>query len=412
VLNDPALALLRRFERPQPWQDPAQESERDVLLALRQANLLVPSTCPMPRLGGSPETLVAWIHTTRACNLRCAYCYLDAAPETMSAEIGAHAVDAVFRSAVTHHMSGVKLKYAGGEPTLAFPLIACLHRRAIEQAEERALALDGVVISNGVDISDEMFAAMRALGLRLAISLDGLDAYHDCQRRSSDGSGSFTTVSSTIDRALSLDIIPDISVTVTARSLPGLPALTQWLLARGLPFRFEFYRQHDNATPQDGLRLDEQRTIETMRAVYGIIEANLPHRSLLASLLDRTNLAWPHAHACGAGVNYMAIDPQGRVAQCQIAIDHTVTSIYTDDPLADLRADRTGFPNPSADEKSDCRECRWRHWCGGGCPLESYRATARWDARSPYCAIYKALLPEVLRLEGLRLLKYGRTASR
>jgi uncharacterized protein len=411
VLNDPALALLRRFEHPRPFQDPAsgdpaQESERDALLALRQAHLITPAACPTPHHSGPPEMLVAWIHTTRACNLHCAYCYLDAAPETMSAEVGARAVDTVFRSAVTHCMSGVKLKYAGGEPMLAFPLIAHLHRRATELAEERALKLDGVIISNGVSISDGMFATMQSLGLRLAISLDGLGEHHDCQRRLSDGSGSFAHVSSTIDRALSLGIIPDISATVTARNLPGLPALTQWLLARDLPFRLEFYRQHASA-PQDDLRPDTQRTIETMRTVFKIIEANLPRRSLLASLLDRTNLAWPHAQACGAGVNYLAIDTHGQIATCQMALDHTSTSIYADDPLADLRANRTDLSNPSADEKSDCRECQWHHWCGGGCPLESYRATGRWNAKSPYCAIYKTLFPEVLHLEGLRLLKYG-----
>jgi uncharacterized protein len=418
ALNDLALALLRRFERPRPLQEltsaeaPIQEGEKDALLALRQARLIAPAACPAPHLGETPQTLIAWIHTTRACNLRCAYCYLDAAHETMSTEIGQRAVDAVFRSAVAHHMSGVKLKYAGGEPTLAFPLVARLHRRAIEQAEKHTLTLDGVVISNGVAISGEMFAAMQSLGLRLAISLDGLGEHHDRQRHSSDGSGSFAAVSSTIDRALSHSIIPDISVTVTARSLPGLPALTQWLLDRDLPFRFEFYRQHDTPAPQDDLRPDTQRTIETMRTVFKIIEANLPRRSLLASLLDRTNLAWPHARACGAGVNYLAIDPQGRITTCQMDLDRTVTSIHADDPLAELRADRTGFSNLSADEKPDCWECQWRRWCGGGCPLESYRATGRWDARSPYCAIYKALFPDVLRLEGLRLLKYGQGTLR
>ena len=42
--------------------------------------------------------------------------------------------------------------------------------------------------------------------------------------------------------------------------------------------------------------------------------------------------------------------------------------------------------------------------CGGA--LEAYRATGRYDVKSPNCNIYKALFPEALRLEGLRLLKY------
>jgi len=45
-------------------------------------------------------------------------------------------------------------------------------------------------------------------------------------------------------------------------------------------------------------------------------------------------------------------------------------------------------------------------WCAGGCPLATYRATGRYDVKSPNCNIYRALFPEALRLEGLRLLKY------
>jgi uncharacterized protein len=58
------------------------------------------------------------------------------------------------------------------------------------------------------------------------------------------------------------------------------------------------------------------------------------------------------------------------------------------------------------DEKAGCRTCAFRYRCSGGCPLETFRATGRWDVSSPHCNIYKTLLPAALRLEGLRLLKW------
>jgi uncharacterized protein len=61
--------------------------------------------------------------------------------------------------------------------------------------------------------------------------------------------------------------------------------------------------------------------------------------------------------------------------------------------------------NLSVDEKAECRTCTFRYRCAGGCPLETYRVTGRWDIKSPNCNIYKTLLPEALRLEGLRLMK-------
>ncbi|HNF93684.1 MAG TPA: radical SAM protein, partial [Anaerolineales bacterium] len=52
------------------------------------------------------------------------------------------------------------------------------------------------------------------------------------------------------------------------------------------------------------------------------------------------------------------------------------------------------------------KTCEWKHWCTGGCPLETHRVTGRYNVKSPNCNIYKALFPEALRLEGLRLWKY------
>ena len=89
-------------------------------------------------------------------------------------------------------------------------------------------------------------------------------------------------------------------------------------------------------------------------------------------------------------------------------MDQPVADIQTADPLSAVRADPCGIRNVMVDEKEGCQECQWKYWCGGGCPLEAYRMTGRYDVQSPHCHIYKALYPEVLRLEGLRLLKYAR----
>lgn len=85
---------------------------------------------------------------------------------------------------------------------------------------------------------------------------------------------------------------------------------------------------------------------------------------------------------------------------------------WTRDPsnrliTAEVRADQEGIQNLVVDDKEECRNCQWKYWCAGGCPLETYRMTSRYDVKSPRCHIYKALYPQVLRLEGLRLLKYA-----
>ena len=87
-------------------------------------------------------------------------------------------------------------------------------------------------------------------------------------------------------------------------------------------------------------------------------------------------------------------------------IHKPLTDLDAADPLALIRADQGGIQNLPVMEKEGCKTCEWKHWCTGGCPLETHRVTGRYDVKSPNCNIYKALFPEALRLEGLRLWKY------
>jgi uncharacterized protein len=100
------------------------------------------------------------------------------------------------------------------------------------------------------------------------------------------------------------------------------------------------------------------------------------------------------------------IDQRGGVAKCQMDIKRTVTTIDSDDPLKMVREDYLGVQGIPVEEKEGCRTCSWRYWCTGGCPALTYAVTGRYNVKSPNCAIYKALFPEVLRLEALRLLRY------
>ncbi len=351
----------------------------------------------------TPLVLAAWLHITDRCNLRCDYCYTAHTAAEMSPAVGRATIDATFRSAVAHGYRAVKLKYAGGEPLLRFPFVLELHRYAQAQAARLGIALGGIILSNGTLLTADIAAQMQTAGLRLMISLDGIGALHDCQRHYADGCGSFGEVSHAVEIALAGGLMPEISVTVSGRNAVGLAETVAWVLERDLPFSLNFYREHNGSDCQSDLHLDDDRIIDGMLAAYKVIERNLPNRSLLASLADRANLSAPHLRTCSAGQSYLAFDTQGRIAKCQMDMAHPVTNYDDPDPLATCRASEIGLCNPVVDAKSECRDCAWRYVCGGGCPLQAQRSAGSYYAKSPYCAIYQALLPEVSRLEMLRL---------
>jgi len=414
VLNHSALVIANHFDRARSfqeiphawrkaWDDEIIHSTLEQMLVL---GLLVPEDYTAPTFTEMPNVLTAWLHITDRCNMRCAYCYLPHTCTDMFAETGYAVIDAIFRSALAYGYTQVKLKYAGGEPLLSFPLVVELHRYAGKLAKQYDLELDGVVLSNGTLLTAQMVETMQSLGLRLMISLDGLGQHHDCQRHFADGQGSFDDVARAVDLALSLDFVPNVSITVSGRNADGLPDLMAWVLDRDLPFSLNFYRENDLSASHVDLRLEEERIIVGMLAAYKTIEANLPRRSLLASLADRANLSTSHLCTCSVGHSYLVFDYLGRVAKCQMDMENTVTDANSPNPLAAVRESNIGICNIQVDEKTECHDCQWRYWCTGGCPLQTYRTAGRYDAKSPNCNIYRALYPEIIRMEGLRLLKY------
>jgi uncharacterized protein len=404
VLGQTAQNLLAQLPLAHAPLDP---QTMRMVTAMQRLGLLTSAAGPLaPHPAAS--ALIAWLHVTNACNLRCHYCYLQKNREMMSTVTAYAAIDTVIRSACRHGYREVVLKYAGGEATLALDMVAGMQRYAQTQAAHHGLQLHAGILSNGTTLTPDRLARIKALGLQLAISLDGLDQVHDMQRPTIGGQGSFAATQRGVEQALHGGIVPGITMTVTAKNIDSLPELVEWLLEHNLPFNISFYRPHLHNTSPEQLQIDEEHIIVGMRRVYAEVQQHLPRWSVLGALLDRTDLSAAHQRACAAGEDYLVIDQHGQIAKCHMTIDQPVTHVETDDPLTLLRDDQIGTQNLPVDQKSACRTCSWRYWCGGGCPVATYRATGRYDLKAPNCRIYKSLYPDLLRLEGLRLLHWYR----
>lgn len=409
VLNQTAKKILDEFKAPRS-PDTFETHFRSLVQEMFLAGLLEPVETRVHSRIERPQTLTAWLHVTNECNLRCDYCYISKTDDSMSPKTGFAAVDAIIRSAGRGNFKRIKLKFAGGEATLNLKLVIALHDYAVEQTGVAGLELDSVILSNGVVLGERAITELERCGIRVMISLDGVGETHDAQRKFRNGRGSFAWTSRTLDRLMAQGIKPFISITITDRNVDGLPEVVSYVLERDLPFNINFFRDNECAASFDDLQMREDRLIEAMFRVFDVIEANLPTHSLLGSLVDRSQFDQPHDKTCGVGESYLVVDHHGHIAKCHMEIEKPVTDVYADDPLAFIRIDQIGIQNVSVEEKEGCRDCEWKYWCTGGCPLLTYRATGRFDVKSPYCRVYKTIYPRLLRLEGLRLLKLNGTS--
>lgn len=403
VLNRPALEILASYLDPLPLDGTASRQ-------LAGLGLLRPvDTSPLPAFSRL-QTLTAWLHVTNACNLRCAYCYVAKSDEAMDKATGLAAVDAIVRSATHHSFKAIKLKYAGGEATLNFRLIQLLHGYAQDQAAAHGLTLQEVILSNGVGLSQTMLDFVRDAGMRLMISLDGLGAEQNAQRRMANGAPSASLVQRTIQRACERGLLPHISITVSPANAASLAHTVRFVLDHGLLFNLNFVRGEAAPSfcenPVGGWATE---IIAGILQALAVIEGKLPRHRLIDDLLDRASFAGAHSYPCGAGRNYLAINQRGKIATCHMILDDPVSDVWADDPLGAVQQAWVEHHPKAAEKRETCSGCMWRNVCGGGCPLMNRRAAGEHDAPPLYCSVYRAILPELLRLEGLRLLKWQET---
>ncbi|CCH33646.1 FxsB family cyclophane-forming radical SAM/SPASM peptide maturase [Actinosynnema sp. NPDC047251] len=134
------------------------------------------------------------------CNLACDYCYVyeladsgwRSRPRAMSPAVVAHTAERVARHVRAHALSDVEVVLHGGEPLLFGPArIEALVRgfRAAVPARVRFS-----VQTNGTLLDRPLLELLRALDVRVGVSVDGDPAAHDRRRVRPDGTGSWSAV--------------------------------------------------------------------------------------------------------------------------------------------------------------------------------------------------------------------------
>jgi hypothetical protein len=121
------------------------------------------------------------------CNMTCDYCFLslNSKPATiLSVEDGLRAVDSHLKA----FSSKARFTLLGGEPLLHPELALALAKRA------RAKGAKVTLVTNGTKAAPEVVNELWALGVEVAVSLDGAAASHDAHRRTVGGGSTHAAV--------------------------------------------------------------------------------------------------------------------------------------------------------------------------------------------------------------------------
>lgn len=325
-------------------------------------------------------TVVLNINT--GCNLSCTYCYkedLDTPQNQrkMNYDTAVQSIEMLINESPNQERYNVV--FFGGEPLSNFALI----KRVIDYAEERFQGLgkkvDFSMTTNATLLDEKTIDYLNAHRVGIAVSMDGPKAYHDRNRITVGGQGTYDTVEKKVGLLLGKYNSRPVGARVTLTTgVTDVVAIWDHLF-NVIGFSevgFAPVTSGDiasyNLQPEElgevfsGMKQLGERYLDAALENRNIGFSNM--HQLITDLHEGNNKALP----CGAGVGMVAVDHEGGVNLCHR---------FTGSELPLLGTVTEGINKPQINEflnkrldKADtgCATCRIRNLCAGGCYHESY----------------------------------------
>lgn len=165
-----------------------------------------------------------FLHVTKACNMRCTYCYFSAS-EPLPGELTAQELARSWPELVM--LRPEKVIFTGGEPLLRPDLLELLGGLRAADPEHRVLRC---LNTNGQLVTPLLARQLVGLADEVRVSLDALPERNDTLR----GRGTFAAALHALDCYHAVGFEPKALVTVTSHSLPDLEDLLCLLIDRGM----------------------------------------------------------------------------------------------------------------------------------------------------------------------------------
>lgn len=347
-----------------------------------------------------PDTFAVWLHLTNQCNLSCSYCFIAKSNDHMDFGVLNKAAEKIMDSAFTHGYRKLAFTYAGGEPLLRFRELLDSAQAVRARAARKGMGVSFQVITNGTLLTERAIARLKEQDIKVIISIDGIGPYHDKTRYFKNKQGSFSYVMAGLERAAGNRVLDHVKVTISRHNVSEVPKMVSYFLKRNIRFRLQFFIDNPKAAVKTAP--EEKDLIAALKKTYRIVEKNMPDYPFAEALLHTLRLYAP-THTCGAANHtFVSVRNDGQLANCNWWLEKNIGSVLDNDPLDLARKKGVIKPVSALNRKIACNTCQWRHICSG-CPLEFY-----WDEKKTagsYCKTKKALIPEVIRLEALRILK-------
>lgn len=361
----------------------------------------------------NPNSLGFWIHITNNCNLDCSYCFVEGKSNTsMSVEVIKSTTHYIANTAKLLGTNMFHLSFAGGEPTLAIPLMEIFQDQLLEELKGTDIKFSTSVLSNGTIVNERLISLLKRPNIGIGISLDGFENSHNTFRVFKDSrTGSWDVILQNIEILRKNSVIPSIMATISRETSSTLPQLVKWACENKFKTHLSIVQQTNCSLEEDLQREECKSLINDLIEAFEMTFAELEDPNVLIDpavdlSIEEFHFDYPASGACcGVGNSYLVIKPNGHIVTCPTTI-HEVGVPPSDNLTSCFKGVFDYLPSQRKYEslEDDCLNCKWFPVCAGGCPMMNLRINGHPFTKSPMCEFFEYIIPRYLIFFGKKLL--------
>ncbi|MDR1263227.1 MAG: thioether cross-link-forming SCIFF peptide maturase [Oscillospiraceae bacterium] len=354
------------------------------------------------------------LHAAHDCNLRCRYCfahdgtYSDPTRARMSVSVGKAALDWLIGKSGSRR--ALEADFFGGEPLLNLRAVKEIVAYGRQRERETGKRFSFTITTNAVGLTDDAIHFINAEMDNCVLSLDGRREVHDRMRPDAGGHGSYDRA---LESALKL---------VAARG-----EKSYYVRGTFTAYNLDFTNDALALADAGFEHISVEPVVASEDEPYALKQEHLPrilaeYDALAAAYIERRRQGRPFSFfhfnvdlengpclrkrltGCGAGNEYVAVTPEGKLYPCHQFVGREGWEIGDATTGAFNSAMQRVFADNHVLSKPDCRACWAKYFCSGGCCANALSMNGRLD--KPYelaCAMQRKRLELALAIEAMDL---------
>lgn len=321
------------------------------------------------------------LHVAHDCNLRCRYCFASdgnykGQRSLMNYNTGKAAIDFVINNSGTRR--NIEIDFFGGEPLLNFEIVEQLVEYSKKRGKECSKNFRFTITTNAVSLNEKIKNYINNNMSNVVLSIDGRRDVNDKMRIGVDGKGSYDKIINKIkDMANSrkqdnyyvrgtftrnnIDFAKD----VLHLANEGFKQISIEPVVAGNETDYCLRQEDIPVVLKEYERLAKEYLERKKRGQ----EFNFFHFMID---LDNGPCAVKRVSGCGAGVEYVAITPEGDIYPCHqfvgvegFKIGNVFEGVIKKETVEE-------FSNSNIRTKKDCQDCWAKYFCSGGCAANAF----------------------------------------